>query len=227
VFSGEYAEYLKDENMMHLYGNPKVWLKDNTITGNDIYYYISKDQYMVEGNVSTLLFLSDRKGKSDIQKDDTNHNRDFKGDTVLITSDTLLFNGQEQYAEYIGNVKIESEDMELIAKTVKIFMNKDDSELARILAQDEVRIQSGEFVGIGDNALYIDKTNKIILSGSPKIYQSDKIISSGKEVTFLINQKKVQIDSEKDDRVKTTLFIKTDEGFLGFDKKTDEEKNTH
>ena len=88
-----------------------------------------------------------------------------------------------------------------------------------ILAQEDVRIQRDEFVGLGDNALYIEKMKKIILSGSSKIYDSNKIISSGKQITFFIDQEKILIDSDEKDRVKTTLFINSDEDYFGLNKK--------
>jgi len=215
VFSGENGEFIKDDNMMHLYGQPKVWLKDNTVTGDDIYYYLTEDIYRVEGNVSTIYYLPE---KIEEQRDN-NFNFNMKSGSILITSEILIFNASEQHAEFINNVKVENEDFELRARNVKLFVDESRYGIEKILAQDDVRIQSEEYVGLGDYALYIDKLQKIILWGSSKIYETDKVISSGKEITFLLNQNKVQIDSNDSERVKTTLFIKSDEDFINYYKK--------
>jgi len=216
VFSGDYAEYEKEKEVMHLYGNPKVWLKDNTVTGDDIFYYLSEDYYRVEGNVSTILFLPENNLKAKEKGNDELSDFSVNNGSVLITSDSLIFNRVDQYAEYIGNVRIENEEMEVLAKRVKIFMDENNSGIKRILAQDDVRIQSGDFVGLGDYALYIDELRKVVLSGPTKIFEAKKIISKGKEVTFFIDQNKLIISSDERNRVKTTLFINSEDGSFGF-----------
>jgi len=218
AFSGDFAEYIKEKETLHLYGQPKVWVDGNTVTGNDIYYMVANNSYRVEGDVSTIYYLP---GKEE-SKEDTSKGKIFnfgsKNGSILINSDLLKFNREEQIAEYINNVKVENEDIEILAQRLKIFTKDSNSGIDRILAEDNVRIQSGDFVGLGDYALYIEELNKVILYGSSKIFESEKIISSGDEISFIIDKNKVQIDSNENARVKTTLFIDANEENFGFSK---------
>jgi lipopolysaccharide transport protein LptA/LPS export ABC transporter protein LptC len=204
ILTGNSAEYILVDELLHLYGNPKIWLRDNIITGKDIYYSSKDEQYKVEKDVSTVIYLPEKKDKISKEKPiDSNLGQG----TVIITSDKLLFNGVDRFAEYIGNVVVVKDSMQLSADKVKIFLNDDNSKIIKIVAQDNIRMQYDQIVALGNHAIYIDDLQKLLLIGDSKVYQSDRIIAKGNQITFLIDKKQLILEGDDKEKVKTTLFM--------------------
>lgn len=126
-------------------------------------------------------------------------------DPVEITSDRMrsedgglkiIFSGNVE--GYWGNLKITSDILE-------VYNTKDKKETEEIVAIGNVFIARGLKRAKGDKAIYLDKLQKIILTGTPKAtaWEESNIIE-GREMIFLLDKDRFVAN----DRVRMKIYPK-------------------
>ena len=121
---------------------------------------------------------------------------------IEITSDRMRSENQNRKIIFSGNVKSKWGDLEIQSDVLEIYTLSPDrkkasannkvvgnQQLEEIVALGNVRIKKGDRRAKGDKAIYFDRQQKIILTGTPKAmaWEGENIIE-GREMIFFLER---------------------------------------
>ena len=165
-------------------------------------------------------------GKDDTTKTTEKKTGKKKDDPVEITSERMRSENGGQKVIFSGNVISNWGDLKITSDILEIYNTEDKTETDEIVAIGNVFITRGEKRARGDRAVYLDKLQKIILTGSPKAtaWEGQDMIES-KEMIFLLETDRFVAN----ERVRMMLYPKDDEkkeGEKPSSKKKDKQRKT-
>ena len=112
-----------------------------------------------------------------------------KKDPLEITSERMRSEDGGIKIIFMGNVVGYWGDLKITSDILEIYNTEDKKETEEIIAIGNVFITRGLKRGKGDKAIYIDKLQKIILTGTPKaIAWEDSNMIEGRELIFLLDK---------------------------------------
>ena len=136
-----------------------------------------------------------------------------------IEADRLETNGNEKYAEFIGNVKASQGQHRLSSDKLRIYYTGNvgslnqraagaaqDLEIKKIVAYGNVRIVSEEYTVDTSRAEYEVATQIMTLTGANSKVTQGKNTLMGSKITLYQAEGRVQVDGESGKRVKVTFF---------------------
>ena len=108
---------------------------------------------------------------------------------IEITSDRMRSENGGVKIVFSGNVVSYQGDLKITSDIMEIYNTEDKKETEEIVATGNVVITRGLKRAIGDRAVYLDKLQKIILTGSPHAtaWEEDNMIE-GRELIFLMEK---------------------------------------
>ena len=110
-------------------------------------------------------------------------------DPLEITSERMRSEDGGIKIIFMGNVVGYWGDLKITSDILEIYNTEDKKETEEIIAIGNVFITRGLKRGKGDKAIYIDKLQKIILTGTPKaIAWEDSNMIEGRELIFLLEK---------------------------------------
>jgi lipopolysaccharide transport protein LptA len=124
---------------------------------------------------------------------------------IEITSDRMRSENGGQKIIFSGNVLIAKEGMTITSDFIEVYNSADKKQTEEIVAIGNVTITRGTKKAKGDRAVYLERLQKIILTGNPKatVWEGNDIIE-GKEMIFLMKKDRFVINK----RVRAKLFPK-------------------
>ena len=124
---------------------------------------------------------------------------------IEITSDRMRSENGGQKIIFSGNVLIAKEGMTIASDIIEVYNSADKKQTEEIVAIGNVTISRGTKKAKGDRAVYLERLQKIILTGNPKatVWEGNDIIE-GKEMIFLMKKDRFVIN----ERVRAKLFPK-------------------
>ncbi len=135
----------------------------------------------------------------------TKHIDPNEKDPIEVTSDRMRSESSGEKIIFSGNVIGRWGDLEIISDVLEIYNSKDQNEAEEIIAIGNVIITRGSKKAKGDRAVYIDKVQKIIMTGSPKaVAWEGKNRIEGREMIFLLKTDRFVVN----DRVRMKIFPK-------------------
>ena len=131
-----------------------------------------------------------------------------KKDPLEITSERMRSEDGGIKIIFMGNVVAYWGDLKITSDILEIYNTEDKKETEEIIAIGNVFITRGLKRGKGDKAIYIDKLQKIILTGTPKAiaWQESNMIE-GRELIFLLEKDRFFANK----RVRMKIFPKDKE----------------
>ena len=112
-----------------------------------------------------------------------------KKDPLEVTSDRMRSEDGGIKIIFIGNVVATRGDLKITSDILEIYNTQDKKETEEIIAIGNVFITRGLKRGKGDKAIYVDKLQKIILTGTPKaIAWEENNTIEGRELIFLLEK---------------------------------------
>ena len=135
----------------------------------------------------------------------TKHMNQEEKDPIEITSNRMRSEANGKKIIFSGNVISNWGDLKIISDILEIYNSKGQNEAEEIIAIGNVTIIRGQKKAKGDRAVYIDKSQKIIMTGSPKaIAWEGKNQIEGREMIFLLEKDRFVVN----ERVKMKIFPK-------------------
>ena len=127
-----------------------------------------------------------------------------KDDPIEITADRMRSEDGGVKIVFSGNVIGIWGDLTIISDILEIYNSGEDKkETDEIIAIGNVTINRANKKATGDRAVYLDKLQKIILTGNPTATAwEDKNIIQGKEMIFLLEKDRFVVNN----RVRMKLF---------------------
>ena len=123
---------------------------------------------------------------------------------INISSDRMEADNRNRIVNFLGNVVARSEDMVIFADQISAFYTK-KGKIKKIVAQGNVKINQDERTATCQMATYFQPSQKIILTGRPKVWQGSNIVSGGK-ITIFLNEDKISIERGKQNRVNAIIY---------------------
>jgi lipopolysaccharide export system protein LptA len=122
-----------------------------------------------------------------------------------ITSDRMRSESGGVKIIFSGNVVSYKGDLKITSDILEVYNSEDTKETDEIVAIGNVFITRGLKKATGDKAVYIDKLQKIILTGTPKAtaWEEDSMIQ-GREMIFLLEKDRFVVN----ERVRMKMYPK-------------------
>jgi len=127
---------------------------------------------------------------------------------VKITAESLEADNKKNTVTFKGNVVAKQEDMVIVADTMTVDYEKEGG-IKTVQASGNVKMSQAERVATGTRIIFYNPEQKIVMTGNPKIWQGDNLISCEK-ITVLLEEDKIFFEGKVD----STIFPKSmqDEG---------------
>ena len=127
---------------------------------------------------------------------------------IEITSDRMRSENGGVKIVFSGNVVSYKGDLKITSDIMEIYNTEDKKETDEIVAIGNVVITRGTKRAIGDRAVYLDKLQKIILTGTPyaTAWEEGNMIE-GREMIFLLEKDRFVVNQ----RVRMKLYPSDDE----------------
>ena len=133
-------------------------------------------------------------------------------DPLEITSERMRSEDGGIKIIFMENVVATRGDLKITSDILEIYNTEDKKETEEIIAIGNVFITRGLKRGKGDKAIYIDKLQKIILTGTPKaIAWEENNMIEGRELIFLLEKDRFFANN----RVFMKIYPKDEKGKKG------------
>ncbi len=155
---------------------------------------------------ASLASASDKPGK-----------KDTPAKPIKINADSLTINGNGNWAEFTGNVKVVQGKTTIAAQRLRIYYkgkgkpdqptkNKEEAELEKIEAYGNVRIVMDNRVAVTPKAVYSTADQTLTLEGDGSRLQSGKDRVSGKKIVFFRQQGRIKVTGSPGKQVQAIIF---------------------
>lgn len=140
------------------------------------------------------------------------------GGPIEIVSDRLDAYHQEKLVVFSGNVVAKQKDRVIKADRVFVYYKKNVAppagkntatetmdDLDRIEAKGNVKVTQGEKIVTGENAVFLNDEQKIIMTGNPVMKEGNNVIK-GDRIVVLLDEDRGVVESSQDKRVTATIY---------------------
>ena len=126
---------------------------------------------------------------------------------IQIKSNELFADNATHTATFSGKVVARQGDITIYCDRLVITYGEKSQEVETVEAFGNVRIAQGNRLGQAAHALYENGKGKIVLDGSPKVFQGDDVVS-GKVITYFVNEQKSVVTGGPESRVEAVIHPK-------------------
>ena len=119
---------------------------------------------------------------------------------VSITSERLEADDKLRQVRFSGNVVARQGDVAIYAGELMLVYPESGRDIERIEASGAVRIVQGNRIVTGEKASFFNAERKIVLTGSPRVYQGEDFLEGDEIIVFLDEERSI-VKSDKGSRV--------------------------
>ncbi|HEX4603264.1 MAG TPA: LPS export ABC transporter periplasmic protein LptC [Candidatus Angelobacter sp.] len=176
------------------YSKARLWQGANIVEAPTISFDRTKRSLQAQGSqagqVASVFVQKDKNGKLT---------------PVNVTSDKLSYVDSERKAIFSGNVIVRTQETTITSDTVQVILlprknqaeNQSASQLERIEAQGDIKIQQGARKAAGTKLVYTAADEKMVLTGTlsqpPSIFDAEQGQISGDSLTFFTHDGRVLV----------------------------------
>jgi lipopolysaccharide export system protein LptA len=133
-----------------------------------------------------------------------------KPEPVTVDADRMERFGRENLVVFTGNVVARHNSSVQYAERVEVYFDEGGDRILRTVSTGGVRIVTQDCkTGTAKRAEYFDLEQRVVLSGSARVWQEDNVVS-GESITIFLAQDRSIVQGGKEDRVKA-VFVPRDE----------------
>ena len=115
---------------------------------------------------------------------------------VKITSKTMEADNKRNMVTFKGDVVVKQEDIVIFSDTMKVSYQPKGG-INKVEASGNVKMSQENRIATGKKLIFYNPEQKIVMTGSPKIWQGDNLISCEK-VTVLLEDNKIVFEGKVD-----------------------------
>ena len=176
------------------YSKARLWQGANIVEAPTISFDRTKRSLQAQGSqggqVASVFVQKDKNGKLT---------------PVNVKSDKLSYVDSERRAVFSGNVIVRAQETTIVSDTVQVILlpkksqaeNQSASQLERIEAQGDIKIQQGARRASGTRLVYTAADEKMVLTGTPSqppsIFDAERGQISGDSLTFFTHDGRVLV----------------------------------
>ena len=128
---------------------------------------------------------------------------------IVIKSGHLRTDNKNKIAVFTINVVSKQGDVTIFSDKLTVYYADDKDEVEKIEAEGHVRVTQGNRVGIGEHGVYESKLGKITLSGGkPRVMQGSDT-TTGKVITYYLDDEQSIVTGDSNQPVVTTINPKS------------------
>lgn len=176
-------------------------------SGNQILFFWITAFMLVAVLMNSFVYAEDKPNFTDTHK---------QNEKIHITADKLISDHEAKYTEFIGNVRAAQRDTVITADKLKIFFKRGmdnkknplagDESIKKIVANGNVQIKFDNRVAVTQQAVYINETRVLVLSGADSKVISGNNSISGEKITIYRTDGRIQVESDKGERVEAVFY---------------------
>ena len=188
---------------IHYEGEAKAWQGANRVSADVL--DIDQERHIMEahGKVETQFF--DKNVKSG------------PAPVTTVRAQDLEYSSETRIADYKGGVHLDRPGMTVDSKQLRAFLkdSSSDSSLEKAFSDGAVKIVSTTALpgkpkrirtGTSEHAEYYADEQKVILNGgSPRLVDTEKVDTTGKELTWWANNDRLLVNGEETKQVRTVI----------------------
>ena len=219
-------------HLLHYRGSARLWQDGNSIQAQEI--DLDREKKVIQARKSVINVLvedqdSDRPAgaakaqSAALSNRPSNQNQDqvTGARMATVTSDSLVYTDDDRRAVYTGQVQMRRERMIIRAAELQAFLRPQDqvehgeSRIEHAVAQGKVEIleaaadRRSPRKGSADHAEYFSGQEKVILrGGTPTLEQQGQGSTKGGELTYYIDDDRLQVNGQPGARSQTRKKIK-------------------
>lgn len=187
---------MNSETGIARYSKARLWQGPNIVEAPTLSFDRAKRSLQAlggpGGHVASVFVQKDKSGKLT---------------PVNVTSDKLSYVDAERKAVFSGNVIVRAQDATITSNTVQVILlpkkgqaeNQSASQLERIEAQGDIKIEQGSRKASGSKLVYTAAEEKMVLTGTPEklpsIFDAERGQISGDSLTFFTHDGRVLVGS--------------------------------
>ena len=118
---------------------------------------------------------------------------------VKITSESLEADNKRNLVTFKGNVVAKQGDMVILADTMTVDYEKEGG-IKRVEASGNVKMSQENRIATGTRIVFYNPEQKIVMTGNPKIWQGDNLISCEK-ITVLLEEDRIFFEGKVDSTI--------------------------
>ncbi len=126
---------------------------------------------------------------------------------ISVSADRLEANETLREVRFVGNVVARQGELAIYARELAIYYQAKGRDIDRVEALGEVRIVQGTRVATGQKASFFNRERKIVLTGSPRVYQGDDFVE-GEEIVVMLDEEKSIVKGNQGTRVNAVFHPK-------------------
>jgi lipopolysaccharide export system protein LptA len=126
------------------------------------------------------------------------------GGPIHVTSERLEAAHKDRKITFVGDVVARQKDLTLYSDTLDLFLQDENEELERIVAEGNVRMVQGDRRATCRKATYLHREGKLVLDGDPVIRQGENHVK-GWRIIYFVNEKRSIVEGQADERVTVTI----------------------
>ena len=128
---------------------------------------------------------------------------------TTITSDHLEVNRKLHWAVYSGDVVLQDRenDITILSDRLEFFFDEKMEEVKKAVAVGSVRVNSGTRRSTSERAEYLPAEQQVVLTGNPKVWQEDDLVS-GSKITIFFNEDRAIAEGDGKTRVQAVIHPK-------------------
>lgn|GEM_PF-526281 len=129
---------------------------------------------------------------------------------VTITAQRMEANRKLHQVTYLDNVIVKKEDLTIYAPRIVITFDEKMEEIERINAEGGVRVVDPEKTATAEKATYLNDQDVLVLTGNPRVWQGDNVITGAKITVFRAEDRAV-VEGDDKQRVTTVYYQRGEE----------------
>jgi lipopolysaccharide export system protein LptA len=129
---------------------------------------------------------------------------------VTVESEKMERFGKESLVVFTGNVIARHNNSVQYADRMEIYQDEKGDRILRTVSTGNVRVITRDCrTGTARRAEYNDLEQRVVLSGSARVWQDDNVVS-GETITIYLSQDRSVVQGGKQERVKAVFYPKDD-----------------
>jgi LPS export ABC transporter protein LptC/lipopolysaccharide transport protein LptA len=180
------AEFRHEEGLGIYTGDARAWQEDNFVRADRLTIRRDSKRMEGDGHVQSALYRAKRK--------DTNGTPTVV--PVFASSTRMFYSDTDRLLHYEGGVDIKQGTERINAEVADVYLQKDQGEVDRTVAQRSVVVTQPGKRGTGDWAQYTAADETVVLTGNPaRVEDADQGTSEGRRMTVYLRENRVVSDA--------------------------------
>ena len=180
------AEFQHETGLAVYTGEARAWQDDNFVRGDRITIRREQRRLEADGRVQSALYRAQRK--------------DAAGARVVVpvfaTSSNMFYSDAERRLHYRGNVDIKQGTERITSETSDVFLQKDQPEVERTVAERNVVVTQPGKRGTGERGEYVAADETVTLTGNPaRVEDAEQGMNEGRRIVVYLRENRAVTDS--------------------------------